>query len=633
METINTLMIQTIWGDSEDEYVEAPAVQAVGGMVCSWSKECFRLGRVFRGVGYLGVQGVWKQGDISIVIVNVYLPCDLTEKRNMWNEIKEIRSVSNISRWLVAGDFNEVRRDIERQGIRGASRRSQSTEFNEFIADMDLEEVRIVGRSFTWYKLNGTARSKLDRFLVSPEWVTQWSRSTQYILGRNVSDHCPIILKDVAQDWGPRPFRTVDCWLEDEGFRELVQKVWKTNTVGGWAAFKLKEKLKFLKREIKSWKETNLSNLQLKIQQVEERINSLDKKTIEFQSQRGLRQGDPLVPFLFVIVAEGLTSLMREATQKGMFKGYKVGKERVDVSLLQFADDTIFFGEATLNNVITVKSILRCYELVLGLKVNFFKSRCGAIETSSTNMVRFATILNCKILDIPFTYLGLHIRDNPRRKVMWKHVIHKLQKRLARGKNKLLSMAGRVCLINSVLSSLPIFYFSFYKMPRKVQKEVESIQRKFLWGEEQDHRKVAWVSWDKICRKKSQGGLGIKYLSLFNDSLLAKWRWHMYHDRSNLWVNVLESKYGRWVKLIEGDNKKDYSMWWRDLRKVCGGDCREQWFDKCMNWKVKNGKRTRFWEDRWIGQQILVEDYPRLYINSGQQQATIHNMGQWLEGG
>nr|KYP75113.1 hypothetical protein KK1_007811 [Cajanus cajan] len=152
MEIISKLMIQTIWGDSEVEYVEVPAVQAAGGMVCAWSKECFRLERVFRGVRYLGVQGVWKEGDISIVIVNVYSPCDLTEKRNMWNEIKGIRSVSNISRWLVAGDFNEVRRDIERQGIRGVSRRSQSIEFNEFIADMDLEEVRTVGRSFTWYR-------------------------------------------------------------------------------------------------------------------------------------------------------------------------------------------------------------------------------------------------------------------------------------------------------------------------------------------------------------------------------------------------------------------------------------------------------------------------------------------------
>jgi len=65
--------------------------------------------------------------------------------------------------------------------------------------------------------------------------------------------------------------------------------------------------------------------------------------TEEFKPKRGLRQGDPLTPFLFLIVSEGLTRLVREAKRAGLFKGVEMGTQKVQVNLLQFADDTIFF--------------------------------------------------------------------------------------------------------------------------------------------------------------------------------------------------------------------------------------------------------------------------------------------------
>nr|KYP66445.1 LINE-1 reverse transcriptase isogeny [Cajanus cajan] len=97
----------------------------------------------------------------------------------------------------------------------------------------------------------------------------------------------------------------------------------------------------------------------------------------EFKMKRGLKQGDPLLPFLFTIVVEGLIGLMREATRKNLFSGVRVGEKKEEVCILQYTDDTIFMGEATIKNVITKKSILGCFELVVGLKVNFFKNNLG----------------------------------------------------------------------------------------------------------------------------------------------------------------------------------------------------------------------------------------------------------------
>ena len=97
-----------------------------------------------------------------------------------------------------------------------------------------------------------------------------------------------------------------------------------------------------------------------------------------FFPKRGLRQGDPLALFLFNVVAEGLNGLMRKAKDENMYKAYQVGSNKVEISILQFADDTIFFGKANMENVKTIKAILRSFELVSGLKINFAKSSFGA---------------------------------------------------------------------------------------------------------------------------------------------------------------------------------------------------------------------------------------------------------------
>ncbi|KAK2369529.1 hypothetical protein QL285_082658 [Trifolium repens] len=96
--------------------------------------------------------------------------------------------------------------------------------------------------------------------------------------------------------------------------------------------------------------------------------------TSEINIQRGLKQGDPLAPFLFLLVAEGFAGLMRNAVDKSYFKGFEVGSEDVVVSHLQYADDTICVGEASMENLWTLKAILRGFELASGLKVNFWKS-------------------------------------------------------------------------------------------------------------------------------------------------------------------------------------------------------------------------------------------------------------------
>jgi len=147
----------------------------------------------------------------------------------------------------------------------------------------------------------------------------------------------------------------------------------------------------------------------------------------EFIPQRGLRQGDPLAPFLFNVVAEVLNGLMREAEKQNLFRGFQVGSNKVGISILQYADDTIFFGEASLENVKAIKAILRTFELVSGLKINFAKSCFGAFGMTDRWKTEAASCLNCSLLAIPFVYLGIPIGANPRRCHMWNPILEKCE--------------------------------------------------------------------------------------------------------------------------------------------------------------------------------------------------------------
>jgi len=218
----------------------------------------------------------------------------------------------------------------------------------------------------------------------------------------------------------------------------------------------------------------------------------------EFKPTRGLRQGDPLAPFLFLVVAEGLAGLVRQALRKDMLRGVKVGRNNIECCLLQFADDTLFMCENSFNNIFTIKAILRCFELVSGLKVNFLKSRLAGIDVDTFVLNTYAKTLNCNSMRIPFQYLGVEVGGNPRKKQFWEPVVRKLEVRLSSWKGRFLSMAGRICLIKSVFTAIPLFYLSIFEALAGVCNKISTIQRKFLWDWGRQNSSISWVSWDNV---------------------------------------------------------------------------------------------------------------------------------------
>ncbi|KAL5543250.1 hypothetical protein UlMin_010960 [Ulmus minor] len=283
-----------------------------------------------------------------------------------------------------------------------------------------------------------------------------------------------------------------------------------------------------------------------------------------FGASRGLRQGDPLSPFLFILVANILGRMMDKAVRIGEVKGFKVGREEVVVSHLQFADDTLFLLEPDKSNIERVNTILKFFSMCSGLKINMNKSSLAGISLTEEEVGVLASEVGCEKGSWPMKYLGLPLRGNLNSAEFWNPVIEKVSKRLDGWKKAFLSKGGRLTLIQSVLSSISTYYMSLFKLPRVVAASLEKMMREFLWDRDSTGKGRSLVRWKTVCKPKELGGLGIGNLILRNKALLGKWLWRFPLEQHSLWAAVIRSKYGL-----------DRNGW--DTNRVTVGSFRNPW--------------------------------------------------------
>lgn len=151
--------------------------------------------------------------------------------------------------------------------------------------------------------------------------------------------------------------------------------------------------------------------------------------TTEFSLSRGLRQGDPMSPFLFTLIMEWLNNAINKAANNGGYRGIEVGSNKILLTHLFFADDAIFFGEWSVENILNLIRILYCFQKTAGLKVNFEKSALIGVGTNQISLDSMAAILGCKVEKLPSIFLGMPIGVNMGSFKPWKQLVERFKKK------------------------------------------------------------------------------------------------------------------------------------------------------------------------------------------------------------
>ncbi|GKD50975.1 RNA-directed DNA polymerase, eukaryota [Tanacetum coccineum] len=249
MENVDNFCIKNCWGNLSFEFVYSPSVGNSGGILCVWDPRMFRKQNSTVSDYFVAIQGVWIPNAKKCLIISVYAPQEVSEKKMLWSYLNHV-----IDNWsgetIIMGDFNEVRSKEERYG--SIFNDHYASLFNSFISSGGLVEVPLGGCAFTWCHKSGNKMSKLDRFLISEGLMGMCPNISAITLDRYLSDHRPILLREVCHDYGPIPFRVFHYWFEWEGFDELVKDTWSKSTItDNNAISKFMKKLKFLKEQIR----------------------------------------------------------------------------------------------------------------------------------------------------------------------------------------------------------------------------------------------------------------------------------------------------------------------------------------------------------------------------------------------
>nr|GEX90040.1 putative RNA-directed DNA polymerase, eukaryota, reverse transcriptase zinc-binding domain protein [Tanacetum cinerariifolium] len=197
--------------------------------------------------------------------------------------------------------------------------------------------------------------------------------------------------------------------------------------------------------------------------------------TKEFQFYKGLKQEDPLSPFLFILVMKSLHLSFQNVVNEGMFEGISIGSS-VKLSHLLYAYDVVFMGQWSDSN----------------------------IRVDDVKISQAAKSIGCLTFTTPFSYLGVKVGGNLSIVKSWDEIVNKLLARLSKWKMKMLSIGGRLTLLKSVLGSTPIYYMSLFKVPTQVLNKMKSIRSRFFNGADEKGKKSSWVSWKKVLAAKEK---------------------------------------------------------------------------------------------------------------------------------
>ncbi|KAF5201766.1 RNA-directed DNA polymerase (reverse transcriptase)-related family protein, partial [Thalictrum thalictroides] len=287
----------------------------------------------------------------------------------------------------------------------------------------------------------------------------------------------------------------------------------------------------------------------------------------------------------------GINALFNSATVKHMaYAGTCPGPTHI-----LFVDDIVIFINGHMRGLRRLKKLLLAYQQSSGQSSNPGKSKLFLGAMSIDKKRKIEDFFDIKEGALPERYLGVPLFKGSVKKSWIQILVDKIKKRASSWAGRMLSFQGRVVLIQSVLSSIPIHNMGIYKWPRRCLEEGEAAIRNFLWSGDPTQRRAITLKWESVCKPREEGGLGIRKLRELNLSLLMKLAWQLLEQKTN-WSKFMTAKFknkkGNWV------NYHKSTLTWGGIKWAL------QEMKPYIGWIVGDGTSIDLWRDSWVGQAI-----------------------------
>ncbi|XP_024156261.1 uncharacterized protein LOC112164272 [Rosa chinensis] len=310
---------------------------------------------------------------------------------------------------------------------------------------------------------------------------------------------------------------------------------------------------------------------------------------------RGIRQGDPLSPYLFILCAEGFSLLISASIQHGTIRGLLMSPTAPIIHHLLFADDCFLFGEASVRECQAFKDLLSIYARASGQRINLQKSSVvfsGSVDLQTRN--HLSSILGVTCVKEHGLYLGLPIHVGHNKTTIFSYLKERLTKKLISWRSKILSAGGKELLIKVVAQTLPNYVMNCYLLPKSLCDDLQQLCSQFFWGSTNEKKRIHWRSWERMCVPKEAGGMGFKHLHAHNLAMLAKQGWRILSNPDSLVARVFKAVYHPWGSFLTADMGDRPSYSWRSIMEA------RSVLQAGLFWRIGNGMFVRIWEDDWI---------------------------------
>jgi hypothetical protein len=311
-------------------------------------------------------------------------------------------------------------------------------------------------------------------------------------------------------------------------------------------------------------------------------LNGFTRKHIIHR--RGLGQGDPLSPMLFILVMDILGLLFSRAEEVGLLQQLSGRTKFHRISL--YVDDVVLFLHPSTVDISITMNLLDLFGKASGLHNNEQKSNVFLIQCSEDDLMVVQNLLPSERCDFPCRYLGIPLSIRKLTKDQFQPFIDRFADRLPSWKADLMTRTGRKVMVQHVLASMIVYLAMAIDIPPWALHAIDKIRRGFLWRGRKDAKGGhCLIAWGRVCRPLHLGGLGISSLKELCWALHMRWLWLHKSDPGRPWAN-LPIQVPRKVKAF---------------------------FDTVLISEVGNGARTLFWTDKWLLGQRVSDLAPRLF--------------------